>query len=308
MNPSDLIIFSSSSYRYLQDEICDVTNFTKGEVERKVFPDLERYQRIISPIRQRNVVLIGGTVSDTETLEIYDLACTLVANGANTLTVIVPFFGYSTMERAVKSGEIVTAKNRARLFSSIPVASNGNSIVMFDLHSEGIPHYFEGFIHPYHLYGKPIIIEAIKEMNSGDCILGCTDAGRAKWVESLANDVGLKAAFILKRRLDARTTETMAVSNYVHDHHVIIYDDMIRTGGSLINAAKAYLDAGAKEVSAIATHGLFPENSLEKIKACGYFKNLACTNSHSRTQEITDPFLKVKSISRLLIDYIKQSF
>jgi ribose-phosphate pyrophosphokinase len=89
-------------------------------MEVSTFTDGERYQRILSKIENRDVILIGGTVTDEPTLELYDLASSLVSYGANSLTLVIPYFGYSTMERAVLSGEIVTAKTRARLFSAIP--------------------------------------------------------------------------------------------------------------------------------------------------------------------------------------------
>src|SRR5690606_30644397 len=121
------------------------------------------------------VVLIGGTISDYDTLEIFDLACALVKYGTKNLTIIIPYYGYSTMERAVKSGEVVKAKTRARLFSIIPDASVSNKIVLIDLHSEGIPHYFEGTLRPVHLYAKEVILEAVGELGKeSDFVLACT--------------------------------------------------------------------------------------------------------------------------------------
>ena len=73
--------------------------------------------------------------------------------------------------------------------------------------------------------------------------------GRAKWVESLANDLGKHAAFVFKRRLDGSRTEVTAVSAQVRDKDVIIYDDMIRTGGSLLHAARAYTESWRQELA-----------------------------------------------------------
>ncbi len=114
------IIFSTQSYIYLKKKICEGNVFDTGEVEVKQFPDGERYQRVLSDVDCREVVLVGGTISDADTLELYDLACTLVSLGAQSLTLIIPYFGYSTMERAVYPGEVVTAKTRAYLLSTIP--------------------------------------------------------------------------------------------------------------------------------------------------------------------------------------------
>lgn len=301
-NSESKLIFSTCSYRYLKNKVLEAGNFDSGEVEVKRFPDGERYQRITSAVRGRKVVVIGGTISDVDALELYDLAFALAMNGASSLTVVIPYFGYSTMERAVKEGEVVTAKIRAKLFSTLPRTSLGNTFILVDLHTEGIPHYFEEAVLTIHLYCKPLIIRACKELLLSDYIMACTDAGRAKWVESLANDLHVKAAFVFKRRVTGEETEITAISADVKDKDVIIYDDMIRTGGSLINAASAYKNAGANKIFAITTHGLFTNNALTKIKASGLFESVICTDSHPNAIALEDDFLKVISIKELLAE------
>ena len=109
------LVFACRSYAYLQEKLCRETFFEAGQIDTKTFPDGERYFRIRNDVRGREVVLIGGTISEADTTELYDLASGLVAWGADRLQIVIPYFGYSTMERAVKTGEIVTAKTRARL-------------------------------------------------------------------------------------------------------------------------------------------------------------------------------------------------
>lgn len=299
------IIFATSHYGYLQERLCHLADLEPGHVERRTFPDGERYQRIMDEIQDRDVILLGGTIDDTATLELFDLACALVRFGARTMTLVIPYFGYSTMERAVKWGEVVTAKNRARLLSAIPAAGLGNRILMLDLHAEGIPHYFEGDTRPVHIYAKPVIMQAARRLGGGDFVLACTDAGRAKWVESLANDLGVPASFVFKRRLSGDETEVTAVSAQVQDKTVIIYDDMIRTGGSLINAANAYKAAGAARIAAIATHALLPGNSLQRLRDSGLFSTIVCTDSHPRALDLTDDFFQVESIATLLASTLR---
>ncbi|MBC7544424.1 MAG: ribose-phosphate pyrophosphokinase [Candidatus Sericytochromatia bacterium] len=298
------LVFSSSAYGYLQEAMCHHADLAIGKVERRLFPDGERYQRIVNDVVERNVVLIGGTIDDTATLEVFDLACALVRCGARTLTLIIPYFGYATMERAIKPGEVVTAKNRARLLSAIPAASLGNQLVMVDLHAEGIPYYFDGDTRPVHVYAKPVVMEAARRLGGKDFVLACTDAGRAKWVQSLANDMEVPASFVYKRRIDGETTEVIAVSAQVSGKMVIIYDDMIRTGGSLIGAARAYKAAGAREIAAITTHALLPGDSLQRIRDTGLFTTIVCTDSHPRALELQNDFLQVESIAGLLAGVI----
>jgi ribose-phosphate pyrophosphokinase len=251
-------------------------------------------------------VLVGGTVDDAATLELYDLACGLVTGGAYRLRMDIPFFGYSTMERSVRVGEIVTAKTRARLLSSIPIASRGTQVHLLDLHVASIAYYFEGAIRPTEIYGKSLVTAAARRLGGNDFVLACTDAGRAKWVESLANDLDVHAAFVYKRRHD-ESTEVTGVSAQVSGKRVIIYDDMIRTGGSLVNAAKAYRDAGALSIDAIATHGLFPGDSLAKLRATGLFGKIVVTDSHPRAVLLASDFLQVEGTGQLLAAHLKAS-
>jgi ribose-phosphate pyrophosphokinase len=300
------ILFATQAYQYLLQRILALHPYDTGEVEVKIFPDGERYQRVLTSVTERDVVLIGGTYNEGATLEIYDLSCAFAKFGARSLTLIIPYFGYSTMERSIKAGEVVTAKNRARLLSSIPPAAVGNKIVLMDLHAEGLSYYFEGGVVPFHLYAKNTILDGIRSLAEGNFILGSTDAGRAKWVESLANDLGVEGAFVFKRRIDGRTTELTAMSARVQGAQVIIYDDMIRTGGSLINAAKAYLNAGATSVSAIATHGILPENSLQRIQDAGIFKKVIVTDTHPHAVELENGFLEVRSVAGILNDWMQR--
>lgn len=298
------LIFATPPYEGMQRQLCALTGWEAGQVEARSFPDGERYQRIVQDVDNREVILLGGTTSDTETLRLYDLACGLVKYGAWSLTLIIPFFGYSTMERAVRHGEVVTAKTRARLLSSLPSASEGNRVVLVDLHVSGMQHYFEGNVRTVHLYAKPVIMEAARRLGGQDFVLACTDAGRAKWVESLANDMDVTPAFVFKRRLSGEDTEVTAISANVQGRRVVIYDDMIRTGSSLMGAARAYLDAGATEVAALATHGVFPGGAFARLRDSGLFSSITCTDTHPRAHELAAQGLQVTPIAPVIADML----
>ena len=299
------LVFATASYGYLQESLCSYGHCETGELETRHFPDGERYLRILTESVGRDVVVLGGTVNDSDTLTLYDLACATVGAGARTLTLVIPFFGYQTMERRVKTGEVVVAKTRARLFSSIPPAGLGNRVVLMDLHSEGIPHYFSGEVRPVHLSARSLVLDEIRRVGGKEFVLGATDAGRAKWVESLANDLGVEGAFIFKRRRDDGTTEAAAMYADVDGRKVVIYDDMIRTGGSLIGAAKAYREAGATSTAAVATHGVLPDDALQRLVTSGLFTHIVCTDSHPRAHELAEqPQLEVVSIAGLLADFL----
>src|SRR5262249_37902872 len=114
------------------------------------------------------------------------------------------------------------------------------------------------------------------------------------------------ASFVFKRRLDGARTEVTAMSAAVAGKTVVIYDDMIRTGGSLISAARAYQEAGAARITAIATHGLFPGDALERLGGTGLFAAIACTDTHPRARELASPRLRVAPIAGVLARALRE--
>lgn len=298
------LVFSTLAYDYLADAIAAGGGWERGVVTRTTFPDGEHYRRIDTNPADRDVILVGGTIDDASTIELYDLACGLVMYGAYRMRLVIPFYGYSTMERSVRGGEIVGAKTRARLLSSIPAASRGTQVFLLDLHVDAIAHYFEGGIRSIHVYGKKVTTAAARRLGGDDFVLASTDAGRAKWVESLAKDLHVDAAFVYKRRTSGSETEITGVSANVVGRHVVIYDDMIRTGGSLLAAAQVYKDAGAAAIDAITTHGVFPGDSLARIRDRGLLGRIVATDSHPRAVALASDFLQVDSAAALLVEHL----
>ncbi len=296
----------SEKYRYLAENIMrenKTYEFNLLPIEHKTFPDREKYHRILNShqVRNRPAVYICGTVDDYAILEAYNLACTLVRKRCSSLHIVIPYFGYSTMERAVHSGEVVTAKNIARLFSSVPLSAQGNFIYMIDLHAIDMQYYFEGAIHPIHLMCRPIVEQMIADLPRR-VVLASTDMGRAKWIEKMSNLLGLESAYIMKKRLSGSETEVIALNAEVKGKDVAIFDDMIRSGGSIINAAKAYKQAGAANIYILTIHGVFTEGSIDKMKNSGIIQGIYCTNTHANTQQITDDFVKIYDVSSVILD------
>lgn len=299
--PSDShLLVTTSTYAYLEPRFLAAGPFERGEVERKSFPDGELYRRLACDVWGRDVVLLGGTPSDLDWLEVYDLGCAISRAGARSLSIVMPYFGYSTMERAILPGEVVTAKTRARLISAIPPCEAGTRVFLFDLHTDGIEFYFGDAHVTHHVYGAPIVTRAIEQAMAGrDYVLGATDAGRAKWVQSLAHTLDVEPAFVYKRR-DAASGNlaVTGVNADVRGREVMIYDDMIRTGGSLLQAARAYQEAGATRVHAIASHLVLPGDSLAALSASGVLASISGTDSHPSSQKL--PQQAVFSVVELL--------
>ncbi|MCK6590637.1 MAG: ribose-phosphate pyrophosphokinase-like domain-containing protein [Polyangiaceae bacterium] len=255
------LLFTISSYAYLEPLFLASGELERAEVDRKTFPDGERYLRLAADTWGRDVVLLGGTPTDLDWLEVYDLAFAITRGGARSLSIVMPYFGYSTMERAVKPGEVVTAKTRAMLISAIPPCEAGTRLFLFDLHTDGIEFYF----------GERHITRHIYE-----------------------------PAFVYKQR-DSSTgaLQMTGINADVKGREIVIYDDMIRTGSTLVQAGRAYLEAGATKVHAIASHLVLPGSSLETIQNAGVFTTILGTNSHPGSQKLAAG--NVASVADLLM-------
>lgn len=311
MNKINLL--ASEQYQYLKKLLLKSKMFNDVKIEHSQFPDGENYFRILNPacLQGKPAVFICGTISDAAIFEAYNICCTLVREGCSSLHFVIPYFGYSTMERAVKEGEVVTAKNIAHMFSSIPLSVMGNYIYMVDLHAPGTQYYFEQNIHPVHLTTEPIIDKIISDIKikAKDVVIASADMGRAKWVEKLGNRLQLGSAYIMKKRLSGNKTVVEALNADVNGKNVIVFDDMIRSGTSIINAAKAYKSIGAKDIYVVCVHGVFVEGAIKNLQDSGVIKAVYCTNTHVNSQNLKKSgFVKVYDISTVLLDELECRF
>ena len=279
-----MIIFELKPYNHHAERLITSlkthgVDATEGSLDTKRFSDGEVYHRIATDVKNQDVVLVGSLEKDGEFMEMFDLACAMVKYGARTLNFVIPYFGYSTMERAVKEGEVVKAKTRARLFSSVPLAHQGNNIFLMDLHVESMVHYFEGNLHSIHLSAIPDLLQevkkSLKEENITNFIVASADTGRAKAVQKIAQELNCDCAFIVKKR-EGEKVSAQAVGVECKDKTVLIYDDMIRSGNSIMEAIKVYKNHGAKDVWIITTHGVFTEKNNTQLSLTKKF----LTNSH----------------------------
>lgn len=295
------LLLALSDYADIADEMAKGLAVSRGELESQTFPDGERYLRIHAEVANRNVILLGGTWNDGAFLDVYDAGCHLVRQGARSLALVVPYYGYSTMERATRPGEVVTAKTRARALSAIPRAQTGNVIFLMDLHTDGIAHYFGDGLISRHLSARDVVVDAIRRLDLENPVVASTDAGRAKQVVKIANVLGYEAAFVYKRRVDD-SLELTGVNADVTGRPVVIYDDMVRTGGSLLQAAKAYLGLGATEVHAVATHLVLAGDTAAKLTGSPHIASVSGTDTHPRSKLLREAGGHVQSVVPALRD------
>ena len=141
------LIFATPPYATLADSIARRLGDERGRLALQPYPDGERGLRLLTPVQGRPVVLVAGLVDDAQTTLTFDLACGLVEAGAERLTLVIPYFGCSTMEHATHPGEVVTARSRALLLSGLPRAPLGTRVGLLDPHSDTLPYFFAPDLH-----------------------------------------------------------------------------------------------------------------------------------------------------------------
>ncbi|ELP92406.1 ribose-phosphate pyrophosphokinase, putative [Entamoeba invadens IP1] len=287
---TETFIVHTSKSEYLAKSLRAELGIPIIPIIHRKFQDGESYYRINIPERTsligRNVVIVSSIVDDMELLEVVRIGGELAELGTKRRVFVIPYLMYSTMERAVKPGEVVTCKSTVRMLCGIPSSGLGNLFMLMDLHTSGIIHYFEGTVQAMELYAEPVLEKAIAQYIDFNepCIFGSADLGRPLWVETFANRFNVGMAFIRKSRSFEDTHVIGEPIGDVKGKHVIIYDDMTRTAGTLIKACDAYLDNGAKKVTAVLTHlCLIDEDVVNKITQSRIDKIIA-TNSNVKTQ------------------------
>lgn len=307
------IVISTSWSQYFATLVAEkIPGSTECSVTRKRFSDGERYLKIEIEDRMqffgRDVVIVGSTMTDDDFNEVCRIGSAVAKYGAHRIIYVIPFFGYSTMERAVKPGEIVTAKINARQLSQLPSGDVRNCFLMLDLHTAGLVHYFEGECLRFELYAEQVLTEAVVELGLSNFMFASADLGRPLWVQTFAEKFKTLLAFVSKSR-DFEETKINDVIGDVRGKNVIIYDDMIRSAKSLVNAAEAYLAKGALSVYAVASHGAFNNDKAIALLEYSKIRKVIITNSHPMSNEqrvIRSSKFIVKDVSHLFVDAINR--
>ncbi|MDP3784578.1 MAG: ribose-phosphate diphosphokinase [bacterium] len=316
------VIMASEESSYFADLIAQKLHIERFNIIRKRFGDGERYYRLDfddKDLRQetlagKDVIYVSSTHSDKNFLDLYRIGCALaVGFGTKKRVFAIPFWGYSTMERAKKPGEIVVAKSNARMLSCMP-KSDSNSFLMMDLHVSGILHYFEGPCYRSEVSAEEILSEAIenlikREIGSEGFVFGSADLGRPKLIEYFARRFSTNFALVWKER-EFEKTKVVDIIGDVKGKHVIIYDDMTRSASSLIQAAEAYLERGASSVFAVLSHLALNSEAIADLLEQSPIRRIISTNSHpmSQSEKIkTSPKFIIKDVSPLFADAIRKT-
>jgi ribose-phosphate pyrophosphokinase len=285
------IILSTANSEYFARLIAKlIPSSTLIPTTRKQFGNSERYFRIgiedHDQLLGRNIIIVGSGSQNTDDdfNEICRVGSAAAAYGARQVFYFIPNFPYATMERAVRPGEIVTAKVIARMLSGLPQGVHANRFFFFDLHSPGIIHYFEGPACLRHeLNGEEILSAAFERLGLQNFMFASVDLGRPRLIEFFAKRYRTDMAFISKKR-EFEKTEIEAVIGDVRGQTVIMGDDMARSSGTLIDGADAYIKRGAVAVYALMSHfGFNNAAAIQRIIDSPIVKVIG-TNSHPMSQ------------------------
>ncbi len=296
----DVVAIATEASTSLGRRVAEHLRLPFTEMERKRFADGERYHAFPLSIARKELVIIGSTQDDSSFQELLDLIAGANYWNARSINVIVPFLGYSTMERA-KPGIIEIPKGITRtrqLFRMRP-----DFVAFVDLHSEAVLHAHSGAVRTRHVWTDRLVAAALSRLQVENYVLVSPDYGFSKRVAHLASILNCPHTAADKDRYDTDKTIVSQVSSVVEGKTAIICDDMIRTGGSIIQTAECCLDAGAKEVYAHATHLVLAGDAEKKFAASPIGRIIGSDSYPGRE---SSSLVEVYSLAPLLAEVIEE--
>jgi len=300
----NLKIFSGRSNPVLAQKIADSLGIELGILSIKTFSDGELWIKFEENIRGRDVFIIQPTNSPAENiLELVLIIDAAVRASANTVTAVVPYFGYGRQDR--KDNPRVPISSRVMV--DLMTATGANRIITMDLHSTQI----QGFATiPFdHLYSRMVLMDAINNLGldlKKSTVLA-PDVGSARMSQAYAKRLGMHFALIDKRRYAPNKAEVMHLIGDLKDKDVLIIDDMIDTAGTTVNAANAAKDNGAKSVTAVATHALLSGPAIERIKESA-IKKLIVTDTVSIPENKKLDNMEIVSVAQVFGEAIRRVY
>lgn len=263
MNKNKLKIFSGRSNLPLAEKVSSCLGQELGKVSIQTFSDGELWIKYEENIRGHDVFIIQSTNGPSENIiELALMIDAAVRASADTVTVVVPYFGYGRQDRKDQPRVPISSRVMIDIFT----AMGADRIITMDLHSTQI----QGFAKiPFdNLYSRSIILDSISAENfePKNSVVLAPDVGSAKMSQGYAKNLGMHFALIDKRRYAPNKAEVSHLIGDLEGLDVLIIDDMIDTAGTTVNAAKAALKKGAKSVTAIATHGVLSGPAIERLK------------------------------------------
>lgn len=275
MQKNPIKLFAGSSHPLLAQEIAKHLKITVSETINTRFANGEIYTRPIETVRGCDVYVLQTCTDrvNEELMELFIMLDSLKRSFSGKIHVVMPNYGYARQDRVAQPREPITAKLVADLIS----AAGADHIITMALHSDQEQGFFNfpvDNLNPRRLFVNYFLKKKLK-----DLVVVSTDAGGAKDVKKFADMMGVEFAIVHKTRPKANVSEVLHVVGNVEGKTCLIYDDMIDTGGSVVNAARALRERGAKkDMYLAAVHPVFSDPCVERLKSAG-FKEVVVSNS-----------------------------
>ena len=267
------------------------------------FSDGEIYIEINENIRGNSIFIIQSISSPANDNLMELLLCidALKRSSAKNITTVIPYFGYARQDRKVAPRTSISAK----LVSNLITKAGADRVVTVDLHAGQIQGFFD--IPVDNLFSTPIFARHVKKNIKGkNIICVAPDVGGTERARALGKTLNIGLAIVDKRRPKPGQSKVMNVIGNVKDKTCIIVDDIIDSGGTIVNAAKALKDRGAKDVYVYITHGVLTGDAVDKIKK-SVIKNLVITDTIDNQEKIKKAKnIEVLPISSLMGEAIKR--
>jgi ribose-phosphate pyrophosphokinase len=275
-----LKIVSGSSNVVLAQEICDLLQVPLGEVSLKKFSDGEISVDICENVRGMDVFIVQSACSPANEyiMEMLIMLDALKRASAARITAVIPYYGYARQDRKVSPRVPISAKLMADLIS----VAGANRVLAMELHAGQIQGFFD--IPVDHLYSTPVLYNYVKEKLVNDLVIVSPDTGGVERARDFAGRLNAGLAIIDKRRPAPNVSQVMHVIGDVDGKRAIIIDDMIDTGGTIVQAAQALKNDGATEVYACCTHGVLSGNAMQKLEN-SVIKEVIVTNTIPLNEE-----------------------
>jgi len=286
-------LVTGNSNRALAEAVSSYLELPLTDCTVKRFADKEIFVEIHENVRGEDVFILQSTSfpANDNLMELLILTDALRRSSARRITAVIPYFGYARQDRKSASRTPISAKLVANLITEAGV----NRVVTLDLHAAQIQGFFD--IPTDNLYSAPVMTRDIQQnYGTQNTMIVSPDVGGVARARAIAQRIGADLAIVDKRRPRAGVSEVMNIIGDVSGHKCILIDDIVDSGGTLVNAAEALISAGALEVSAYITHGVLSDGAAARV-AASKLKELVITDSLQETDEVK----AAKNIRRISI-------
>jgi len=258
-----LRVFAGRHSTVLGDRVCRHIGQPLGDAKTHVFPDGEMLVKIEEDVRGKDCFVVSSTcwpVNDNLMELLMFIDCLRRASARRT-TLVMPYFGYARQDRKSEGRTPITAK----LVANLITASGADRVLTIDLHAAQIQGFFD--LPLDHLSATEVFLDYFESVRGemGDLCLVSPDVGNVKVAEGLAGELGGDLAIINKRRLSGTEVKTGNLIGNVSGKTVLMFDDMISTGGTVCEAAELVMREGAREVIVAATHAVLAGLGAQRL-------------------------------------------